>query len=352
MTLSDTFLTGITEGFYGRCWSYETRLAYADYLAEAGLNTCIYAPKSDTVLRKHWQEQWPASQLSELKSLAHAYSQRGIYWGIGLSPFELYLDYGKSQREKLKRKVAYLAELNAPLLAILFDDMPGDLDVLAQRQADIVGDVSRWVPDQRLLVCPTYYSQDPVLERYFGPRPAGYWGELGRQLPADVDIFWTGNKVCSSSIRVQDIEEINDQLGRRVTLWDNYPVNDGSERSNFLYTSKLSARPAALRPLLKGHLCNPMNQGVMSLPALSGLAALYGGASLEEHALRSVLGPRTWERLLLDRKVFENEGLSGMGAARCRQLALQYAELPGPAAREITAWLQGDYAFDPACLTD
>ncbi len=40
-----------------------------------------------------------------------------------------------------------------------------------------------------------------------------------------------------------------------------------------------------------------------------------------------------------------------MGAERCRQLAAEYAGLPGAAAREISEWLRGDYAFDPACLT-
>ena len=58
MTLPNSFLCGIIEGFYGRCWPLETRLAYADYLADMGLNTCIYAPKSDAVLRKQWQERW------------------------------------------------------------------------------------------------------------------------------------------------------------------------------------------------------------------------------------------------------------------------------------------------------
>jgi hypothetical protein len=47
MNASREFLSGIIEGFYGRPWPFETRLAYADYLAQAGLNTCIYAPKAD-----------------------------------------------------------------------------------------------------------------------------------------------------------------------------------------------------------------------------------------------------------------------------------------------------------------
>ncbi len=51
---SREFLTGIVEGFYGRAWSTETRIAYADYLSHAGMNTCLYCPKEDVYLRKQW----------------------------------------------------------------------------------------------------------------------------------------------------------------------------------------------------------------------------------------------------------------------------------------------------------
>jgi hyaluronoglucosaminidase len=68
--------------------------------------------------------------------------------------------------------------------------------------------------------------------------------------------------------------------------------------------------------------------------------------------LSTVLGPALWQQLLEDRPVFEHEGLSGMGEQRCQQLANRYAALPGPAAKEAAQWLRGEYAFDPACLTD
>lgn len=351
MVGSMEFLAGVIEGFYGRSWSFETRLAYADYLGEAGLNTLIYCPKGDPYLRRRWQADWPESSWRELLELSSAYRQRGINWGVGLSPVELYREYGKVQREQCKRKVERLAELSAPLLAILFDDMPGDFDALATRQAQIVADICDWVPGVRVLVCPTYYSFDPVLEQYFGPMPVDYWPQLGRELPGDSEIFWTGNRVCSESIDVSDIEAIVEHLGRPVTLWDNYPVNDGSVRSKFLYTSKLSARSPALRPLIKGHFCNPMNQGLLSLPALSGLADLYGNGGLNEEALCRILGPLTWERLSRDKHVFEHEGLSGLGEEQCRRLASEYGGLPGAAATEIAQWLLGHYSFDPNCLT-
>jgi hyaluronoglucosaminidase len=351
MENSTVFLAGIIEGFYGRSWSFETRLAYADYLAESGLNSFIYCPKEDPFLRRRWQEDWPESRWRELLELSTAYRQRGIIWGIGLSPVELYRDYGKAQRDQCKRKVERLAQLSAQVIAILFDDMPGDMDALAARQAEIVADVCGWVPGIRVLVCPTYYSFDPVLERYFGKMPRDYWSRLGRELPLDAEIFWTGNKVCSESIEVSDLQAIVQQLGRPVILWDNYPVNDGSVRSNFLYTSKLSARSTALRPFITGHLCNPMNQGLLSLPALSGLAELYGTGGLDDEALCRILGPLTWERLSQDKHIFEHDGLFGLGEERCRQLASEYGDLPGAAAQEVAQWLRGEYAFDPACLT-
>jgi hypothetical protein len=264
----------------------------------------------------------------------------------------LYRHYGPVERQQLQHKLEKLVQLEAPLLALLFDDMPGDLDALAARQAEIVADVCHWAPGVRVLVCPTYYSFDPVLEKFFGRMPADYWPQLGRELPGAVDIFWTGNQVCSDAIVAGDIEAINQQLARRVMLWDNYPVNDGATRSNFLYCNKLSRRDPRLRQLLTGHLCNPMSQGLLSLPAIAGLAELYGVGVLDGEWLQRVLGSLTWEQLQRHREMFEHKGLSGMGAQRCRELAHRYGELPGAAAGEVAGWLRGEYTFDPACLTD
>ncbi len=345
------FLTGIIEGFYGRSWPAETRLAYADYLNEAGLNTSIYCPKGDPFLRKRWQEHWPDDEWQALLELSAAYRRKSVRFGVGLSPDELYREYGASQKAELRDKVERLAELSAPLIAILFDDMPGDLDALAERQAEIVADVCNWMPGVRVLTCPTYYSYDPLLEKYFGRMPEDYWPELGRLLPSSVDVFWTGDKVCATSIDTAHLDSIIEQLGRRPILWDNYPVNDGGDRCDFLFTTSLPGRHPDIRRCLTGHLCNPMNQGLLSLPALSGLARLYGRGGFDERALGRILGTDTWRLLTRDRQAFEEEGLQGLGEERCRSLAEEYGRLPGPAAGEIAGWLRGEYAFDPACLT-
>jgi hypothetical protein len=352
MSAPGEFLSGVIEGFYGRSWSFNVRSAYADFLAHSGLNTCLYCPKNDPFLRKQWQQAWPQGQSSQLQALAREYALKGVYWGVGLSPFALYRHYGSRERRQLQRKLADIEQFEAPLLAILFDDMPGDIDALAARQAEIISDVCRWSPGVRVLACPTYYSFDPVLEKHFGSMPANYWADLGREMPNTVDIFWTGNKVCSESVRVKDIESINQQLGRRVMLWDNYPVNDGAVRSNSLYLEKLNQRDSGLREQLSGHLCNPMNQGLVSLPALLGLVDLYGSIEPANSWLLAQLGTQTWDLLCRDSDEFLYQGIAGMGPQRCSELALEYTALPGEAAAEVAGWLQGEYTFDPACLTD
>ena len=131
-------------------------------------------------------------------------------------------------------------------------------------------------------------------------------------------------------------------------------MNDGAVRSQFLYFSKLSGRAGSLRGLISGHLCNPMNQGVLSLPALTGLAALYDGSrqsTLHDWLVHTLGGP-VWRELQADQKEFTEVGLDGMDEQRRHLLASKYAALQGPAAAETAGWLRGEYTFDPACLTD
>ncbi len=360
------FLAGVIEGFYGQPWSVQARMQYARLLPAMGLNSYLYCPKADPYLRRHWQQPWPQAERLELQQLARTCRDGQVSFGVGLSPFALYQCYGPEQREQLRAKVEEIASLGVSVLALLFDDMPGDVADLAERQAEIVADVVHWLSlaglrsgessgessEVRLLMCPTYYSFDPVLERYFGAMPPDYWPRLGSLLANDVDIFWTGNEVCSERITRADLQQITTALGRdKVVLWDNYPVNDGAIRSKRLYLDPLADREPA-PDLLAGHFCNPMNQPCLSLPALVGLGALYGAVELDAGWQSAQLGRECWSLLLRDRVRFRDAGLDGIEAPERAALAAQYAACPGAAAAEVAAWLRGEYTFDPACLTD
>lgn len=346
--MPENALRGVVEGFYGREWSWASRQSYAAFLSASGLNAYLYCPKGDPFLRKRWREPWPAQTNRSLVELAAAFRGLGLSWGVGLSPYALYADYDAGARQALRQRVSQLDDLGGNILAVLFDDMPGDCADLAARQVEIVGDIRAWSRAEQLLVCPTYYTPDPVLEQHFGPRPGDYWRDLGESLPADIDIFWTGNRVCADSIQPRDLADITAQLKRAPVLWDNYPVNDGARACKYLHLSPLHNRPPALAEAVRGHFCNPMNQAELSKYPLGGLAALYGAAvaSIDD------LYPAPLACLLVrDQALFEQRGLDEIEPDQRDALAREYDSVDHPAAREVVGWLRGEYAFDPACLT-
>ena len=83
---------GIIEGFFGRSWSWQERKNYAKFLALNAFDFYIYAPKSDTHLRKQWQKNWDNPQREELQQLRASYRTENINFGVGLSPHEIYLN--------------------------------------------------------------------------------------------------------------------------------------------------------------------------------------------------------------------------------------------------------------------
>ncbi len=345
-------LLGAVEGFYGRPWLAADRRQLVTDLAALNLDSYLYAPKADTCLRRRWAEPWPAAELEALAALAAHCDAVGIDLGLGLSPFRLYEDYGPAARRALQRRLGEINGLGAPLLAILFDDMPGDCPDLAARQGEIVADIAAWSGARRLLVCPTYYSDDPVLDRVFGARPADYRQALGAALPEAVDIFWTGRKVCAPAITDADVAAAAAAFGRAVTLWDNWPVNDGAERSQHLYLDPPPERAGALAPACAGHLCNAMNQPVLSLCALAGLAELHGRIDSADAWLAARLEPTVAAALAADAALFQGRRRDELGDEERGRLRERYRALPGAAPREVLAWLDGAWAFDPDCLTD
>ena len=55
--------------------------------------------------------------------------------------------------------------------------------------------------------------------------------------------------------------------------------------------------------------------------------------------------------LVVDINALQTVGLDNLTGPEVRRLRDRYANMPADFAREIIAWLDGDYKFDPACLT-
>jgi hyaluronoglucosaminidase len=337
---------GIIEGFFGRPWTWESRAEAVRFLRPHGYLSYLYAPKADPYLRRRWQEPHPESELEALAGFREVCRREGVRFGIGLSPFELHLRPERGWQDALAAKLAALAPLKPDDLAILFDDMRGDVPGLAERQAAIVHFAAERSGVERILCCPSYYSDDPILDAAFGARPPLYLESLGRLLDPAIRVFWTGEEVCSREYSPGHLARVAEQLRRRPVLWDNYPVNDGARMSQHLHLRAFTGRPAAIGAHLAGHGVNPASQPVLSRLPLLTLAESYAtGEAYQyraalERAARAVLGRELAGRVGKDILALQDRGLDRLGERRSA-LHLRYSAFAHPAAREIVQWLDG-----------
>ena len=341
---------GLIEGYYGKPWSDEARDRVIAFLAPRGYRFFLYAPKAEEFLRKRWREPYPAEAETRLRRIAAHCKAAGVRFGVGLSPYELYRDFNSDAKTALGERLALFDSVGVESLAILFDDMRGDLAGLARTQCEILHWIAARSKARRIVMCPSYYSDDPILDRVFGQRPENYLEEIGQTLDPAIDIFWTGEEVCSREYSIGHLRRVAGQLRRKPFLWDNYPVNDGARMSQYLHLRAFTGRPAAIGNEISGHALNPALQPTLSLiPALTliesyarGDGYAYGAAL--KTAADTVLGEALSLQVRADIAFLQDSGLDRLGekAARLRQ---RYAKIDHPAAKEIVDWLEGKYRF-------
>ncbi len=348
---------GVIEGFYGEAWSWGERADYAGFLKKHGFSFYIYAPKADGYLRKKWREPFPKVLEEKLAKLAGQCHSAGLEFGVGFSPYEIYLsEFDLEVKRLLQHRLDVFNRIGVDKLGILMDDMKGDLPDLAGRQLEIVNWIAARSNAKQFVFCPTYYSLDPVLEKLFGKMPAGYFEKLGKELDKKVSMFWTGELVCSKSYTPEHLNATAEKLGRKPFLWDNYPVNDGPRMCKFLHLRPAAGRPAGMGSCLSAHAVNPMNQAALSKIVLLTLKAGFekGPAYNPDKAFKKAAGMVTCHdmALLLERDLpaFADKGLDALTDEEKGALKDDYASFleshendTAQAAREVIDWLSGRY---------
>jgi hypothetical protein len=348
----------LIEGFYGPPWPDAARLANYRLMGKWGYEGAIYAPKADRSLRSEWRRPLRQTERLRLKTMASTAAASGLQFGVGLSPMNVWNDWSDETRDHLTAKLADLHASGCEVLSLQFDDMRGDVPHLARLQAEIIGFVGEHWSGSRLIICPTYYSDDPILGAVFGDPPANYLEDLARNLPAHVDIFWTGPKVVSTLIDVEHILKVTARMGRRPFLWDNYPVNDGARTSRHLFLKAPESRHALMSGTLAGYAANPMLQPHLSQLPLRALAALVHDQSslsseaLLKLALRDCVDPLSAPLFVRHADDFARRGLDNLAVDEAERISEAFSEFDDPHATEVARWLAGEFAFDPACLTD
>ncbi len=337
---------GIVEGFFGRPWTWDQRADAAAFLARSGYDFYLYAPKADAYLRRCWRDFHPDDEAKALAVFAKTCRAEGLRFGIGLSPFELHLHEEGDWQRALVAKVKALNAFGPDDLAILFDDMRGDVADLAERQAQIVAVAADATNASRILCCPSYYSDDPILDVAFGQRPPRYLQDLGQLLDPSVELFWTGPEVVSLEYTAGHLDRVADEMGRKPFLWDNYPVNDGPRMARHLHLRGFTGRGAAIGPHIAGHAVNPASQPLLSrIPLLTLVQSYaqgdgYDYAAAFQEAAEQLLGAELGRRVTLDLLSLHDRGLDRLGERRSA-LRARYAAFDHPAAAEIVAWLDG-----------
>lgn len=344
--MADHAPIGIIEGYYGEPWSWAARADQVTFLQPHGLEFYMYAPKADAFLRKRWREPHPDDQALAMSDFAAQCRKAGVRFGVGLSPFELYRDFNAQAQADLAAKLKHLDSLGIEDLGVLFDDMRGDLPGLAETQIQITHWIAERTKAKRIIMCGTYYSDDPNLDSAFGLRPPGYLEALGAGLDPAIDLFWTGEEVCAREYSPAHLQRVGEQMRRKPVLWDNYPVNDGPRMSPYLFIRSVTGRPAAIRPHLAAHAVNPALQPVLTrIPFLSlsesyATGEAYQYLSAFQRATEAVLGPDLAVRVQRHLVYLNDFGLDALGDI-AQALRSRYAQYDHPGAQEIVDWLDG-----------
>ncbi len=277
-------LRGSIEGFYGAPWSQSDRLDQLAFYGDIKANTYIYTPKDDVYLRENWRDPYPADKLADLRELIEQAAAHHVDFTYALSP-GLSICYSDPQDiTALENKMGTLYDQGARGFYVALDDIsytkwncaadqekygaPGRGSA-GQAQADLLNAVQHDFIDTHadakpLQVVPTEYSDTA---------DSAYKSVLREQLDPKVIVQWTGTAVVPPSISMADAQAASAVWGRKVFLWDNYPVNDYGQTTGRLLMAPYDKREAGLHNALSGIVLNPMNQ------AAASKVALFGGAS-------------------------------------------------------------------------
>jgi hyaluronoglucosaminidase len=218
---------GVIEGFYGRPWTHDQRLELIEFIAARGMNTFVYAPKDDPLVRREWRSAYDGPDLARLAELVEHGGRHAVDVVYCLSP-GLSIQYSSAADiDALIAKLESIVELGVRRFGLLLDDIPLELQHAPDRAAfgdlveahiALIGRVfERLGPGRGLVVCPTVYC---------GYGDEDYLTRLGRGVDPRVDLFWTGRAICAATLDLADAATFARSAGRPATYWDNYPVND------------------------------------------------------------------------------------------------------------------------------
>lgn len=282
---------GVVEGFYGVPWSHQTRLSLIDIYGRYKMNYYIYGPKDDPYHSSpYWREEYPADEAAELHELVEACKRNRVHFVWAIHPGKD-IRWDEEDYNNLLNKFEAMYALGVRAFAIHFDDIEGvgahplrQTELANRLTAEFVkvkGDV------EPLIVCPTEYTR-----LWANPTERGSLVLYGQTLDLEVDVFWTGDAVCSN-LTESTMEWVGSRIQRPALFWWNFPVTDYARHivmQGPVYGLSTTMDDAKTR----GIVSNPMEHGEASKLALYSTAdyawnvEAYNAIDSWERAIESV----------------------------------------------------------------
>ncbi len=224
-------IRGVVEGAYSVPYTHEQRASMLTWMAAHNMNTYVHAPKLDIYADVFWRTPYPTQAMSEFTAEIAQADALGIDWVPALHPGVDLCFSCTADRDALVAKLQPFVAAGSSRVMLAFDD--SSLVGTAADQAIYgTGPAARGLMTSDLLNALQARMTDvdvlTVLAEYTGTTSTPYYAAVAGRLLPSIDVLWTGFGVVSPSIATQQAAAIDAVLGRRVILWDNFPVNDYS----------------------------------------------------------------------------------------------------------------------------
>ena len=260
---------GVVEGFYGEPWSHEVRLSLIDFYGKYKMNCYLYGPKDDPYHSSpDWRLPYPENEARNISELVEACRRNRVDFVWAIHPGKD-IRWNEEDYQNLVNKFEMMYDLGVRSFALFFDDINGE-GTNPVRQTELVnrlvGDFVEKKGDvTNLIICPTDYSK-----LWANPGPDGPLSIYGRTLHPSVEIFWTGDVVCSDLTK-ETMQWLNERIQRPGFYWWNYPVTDYA-RHILMQGPVYGLNTEMTSDDLCGLVSNPMEHGEASKLALYGVA--------------------------------------------------------------------------------
>ena len=265
----DLLYRGVVEGFYGEPWSHEVRLSLIDFYGKTKMNYYLYGPKDDHYHScPNWRLPYPEKEAANIKELVEACNRNRVDFVWAIHPGQD-IKWNDEDYQNLVNKFNMMYDLGVRSFAVFFDDIEGEgtnprkqTELLNRLNADFVkakGDVAP------LIVCPTDYSK-----LWANPTPQGSLAIYGNTLDPSINVFWTGDVVCSDLTK-ETMDWVNSRIKRPALYWWNFPVTDYA-RHIIMQGPVYGLETSLTKNDLCGLISNPMEHGEASKLALYGVA--------------------------------------------------------------------------------